>query len=297
MDIGSTVGHYRILELIGQGGMGEVYLAEDTKLERRVALKLLPAEVAANDERRQRFEREAKAVAALNHPNIVTIHSVESDGDHHFLTMEFIAGDTLAKHIPNGGLEIDRLFAIAVPLADALATAHEQGITHRDLKPDNVMFDARGQVRLLDFGLAKLAVQQGLMGNAEAKTEAVQTEEGKILGTVYYMSPEQAEGKPVDARSDVFSLGVILYEMVVGRRPFEGDTRISTISSIMKDDPVAVTEARQNLPRHLGRIINRCLRKDPERRFESAKGLRNELEELWEEIRSGEFPSPSETYE
>jgi len=285
--------HYRIAETIGKGGMGEVYAAEDTKLNRRVALKVLPKELAADPERRARFEREAQAVAALNHPNIVTLHSVEEADGVQFITMELIAGQTLAEMIAGRALSTSRVLEIAIPLADAVSSAHRAGITHRDLKPDNIIVDAEGRLRVLDFGLAKLHDPGFSEDETQALTGAPDTEEGKILGTVAYMSPEQAEGKAVDPRSDVFSLGTILYEMASGERPFTGDTSMSTIGSILKEEPAPVTDINRSLPRHLGRIIRRCLAKDPDRRYQTALGLRNELEHLKTEIDSGELPSES----
>ena len=290
-ETGQQLLHYRLIEKIGEGGMGLVWKAEDTKLGRRIALKILPETMAFDPDRRARFEREARAVAALNHPNIVTLHSVEeadtSTGSVHFITMELVEGQTLAQLLPRNGLAPSKLLEIALPLADAVSRAHRAGITHRDLKPDNVMIDAEGRLRVLDFGLAKLQDPPGFRADAEAPTATAVTEEGKILGTVAYMSPEQAEGKAVDPRSDVFSLGTILYEMASGTRPFHGDTNVSTISAILKDQPPSVTELKPSLPNHLGRIIRRCLAKEPDRRFETALGLRNELEELKGEIDSG----------
>ncbi len=287
IEIGQQLLHYRIEKKIGRGGMGEVYVAEDTKLQRRVALKVLPREMAADPDRRARFEREARAVASFNHPNIVTLHSVEEAEGVHFITMELVEGQTLSRMLPRNGLALSQLLEIAIPLADAVSRAHREGITHRDLKPDNIMIDADGRLRVLDFGLAKLHERAGLHTGPEAPTATAVTEEGKVLGTVAYMSPEQAEGKDVDPRSDVFSLGTILYEMASGERPFKGDTNVSTIGAILKDQPVSVTELKPSLPNHLGRIVRRCLAKDPDRRYRSALDLRNELEELKAEIDSG----------
>jgi non-specific serine/threonine protein kinase len=290
--IGNTLAHYKIVASLGKGGMGEVYVAEDTRLHRRIALKVLPEEMAADPERRARFEREARAVAALNHPNIVTIHSVEEADGVHFITMELVEGRTLSEMLPRDGFPLGDLLGRAIPLADAVSSAHQKGITHRDLKPDNVMVDGEGRLKVLDFGLAKLHDRSGSDdGLTEAPTATLETGEGKILGTVAYMSPEQAEGKVVDSRSDIFSLGTILYEMATGERPFRGDTSMSTISSILKDEPTAVSEINRSLPRHLGRIIRRCLAKDPNRRYQTALDLRNELEELKAEVDSGAAPS------
>jgi serine/threonine protein kinase len=289
LQTGQTISHYRIAGTIGRGGMGEVYIAEDTRLSRRVALKILPSGMAADADRRGRFEREAKAIAALNHPNIVTIHSIEEADGVHFLTMELVEGETLAQMIHKGGMALSRLLQLSLELAEAMAAAHRQGITHRDLKPDNIMLGADGRLKILDFGLAKLREEAGASGfGSELATREVQTEEGKIVGTAAYMSPEQAEGKQVDPRSDIFSIGIILYEMATGERPFKGDTRISTISSILRDTPASITELNHNLPRHLGRIVRRCLAKDPERRYGNARELYNDLLELKEEVDSGE---------
>jgi eukaryotic-like serine/threonine-protein kinase len=285
--IGTTLGHYRIVRQLGTGGMGEVYVAEDTTLGRQVALKVLPSTMAGDPERRQRFEREAKAVAALNHPNIITIHSVESAGDVLFLTMELVDGKTLDDLIPPHGLPIDHILKLAIPLTDAVSAAHQRGITHRDLKPTNIMVTADGRLKVLDFGLAKLAEEtvDGSPGTV-LPTELV-TGEGRIVGTVAYMSPEQAEGKPVDPRSDIFSLGIILYEMATGERPFKGDTSVSIISSIIKDTPVPVSERNAALPRDFARIVKRSLVKDAEHRYQTAKDLRNDLEALKEDEESG----------
>ncbi len=298
LEPGTTLATYKIVELLASGGMGQVYVAEDTRLERRIALKTLPPDMARDPERLERFEREAKVVASLNHPNIVTIHSVEDaegpDGDTlHFITMELVEGQTLDKVIPHGGLAVDKFFDIAVPLADAVGGAHHKGITHRDLKPGNVMITGDGRIKVLDFGLAKLAETAADDTDEAAVTVATAaapiTEEGKVLGTVAYMSPEQAEGRVVDNRSDIFSLGILLYEMATGSRPFFGDTKISLMSSIIKDTPTSVTEVKTELPNHLGRIVKHCLEKDPERRFQSAQDVRNELVGLKEEIDSGEI--------
>jgi len=293
--IGKTLAHYAILEKIGAGGMGEVYAAEDIRLGRKVAIKVLPGDMARDADRRMRFQREARAIAALNHPNIVTIHAVEEADGVPFLVMELVEGRSLADKIPSGGMPLSRLFGVAIPLADALATAHKQGITHRDLKPANVMIAADGTVKVLDFGLAKLVTAGGGTDAATLAASDSRTEEGRVLGTVAYMSPEQAEGKPVDERTDIFSLGVLLYEMATGRRPFAGDTSISTITAILRDNPPSVTEVNPALPRHLGRIIRLCLAKDPDQRYQSAVDVRNELQSLHQEITSGELTQRAAT--
>jgi len=288
--IGTTLGHYRILELLGKGGMGEVYLAEDTRLQRQVAVKILATDLVGDADRRQRFQREARAAAALNHPNIVTIHSVEEVGGQPFLTLELVEGRTLSDLVPPGGMPLGRLLEIAIPLADAVGTAHQRGITHRDLKPANVMVAADGRVKVLDFGLAKLREELSQAAQAAMPTQEL-TGEGRILGTVAYMSPEQAEGKPVDPRSDVFSLGVVLYELATGQRPFTGDTQLSVLSAIIKDTPSSVTDLKRDLPRDLARIVQRCLAKDPEDRYQSAKDLRNDLRMIRDDLASGQLDS------
>ncbi|TDI14169.1 MAG: serine/threonine protein kinase, partial [Acidobacteria bacterium] len=287
--IGRTLLHYKILEKLGSGGMGEVFLALDSKLNRRVALKILPPELSGDADRRKRFEREAQAVAVLNHPNIVTLHSVEESEGIHFLTMELVEGETLSQAIPPHGMVLEKFFDIAVPLADALAAAHQKGVIHRDLKPANVMVTPDGVPKVLDFGLAKLA------GPVEEGSEATQlrttsvTQDGKIVGTFSYMSPEQAEGKPVDARSDIFSLGILLYEMSTGQRPFQGDSNLSVLSSILKDTPQPVSDVNPRLPRAVARVIQRCLSKDPGDRFQTAQGLKAELASLKGESQSGDL--------
>ena len=285
---GTMLGPYRVLEKLGEGGMGEVYKARDTRLGRDVAIKILPAAAATDAERRARFEREVRAVAALNHPNIVTIHAVEEVEGVPFFTMEYVEGRTLTQMIPPRGLSLDELLRIAIPLTDAVGAAHQHGILHRDLKPANVMVNAEGRVKVLDFGLAKL--KEVAMGpEAGTAATAEPTGEGRILGTVAYMSPEQAEGKVLDQRSDVFSLGILLYEMATGQRPFKGDTSVSVLSAILKDTPRSVTDLRPDLPRDLARILKRALAKDPERRYQTAKDLRNDLETLKEDLDSGEI--------
>ena len=258
---GTQLLHYEILALIGTGGMGHVYRARDSKLQRDVALKVLPPDTAADPERRQRFEREARAVAALNHPNIVTIHSVDEVDGRLFLTMELVSGQPLSEIISRGRLSLDKLLKIAVPLADAVSAAHARGITHRDLKPANVMVTADGHVKVLDFGLAKLLDVGPAADRMATEAPDVITGQGRILGTIAYMSPEQAEGKAVDGRSDIFSLGVILYEMATGERPFKGETSMSTLTAIMRDTPKSVTEVNPTLPKELGRVIRRALSK------------------------------------
>ncbi len=290
-DPGSRILHYRIVGELGRGGMGAVYRAEDEKLRREVALKVLSPEMVSDPERLARFRREARAVAALNHPNIVTIHSVDVAEGHHFLTMELVEGETLGDRIPPHGMPLKELLDLAIPMADAVAAAHERKITHRDLKPDNVMVDGKGRVKILDFGLAKRVGEAA--GGEGALPSIPLTGEGLILGTVPYMSPEQLEGRPVDGRSDIFSLGVILYQMAAGERPFRGDNTAALMSAILRDAPEPLTALRDDLPRHLGRIIALCLEKNPADRYQSALDVRNELRQLRKEIESGETPASS----
>src|SRR4051812_34008336 len=269
--------------------MGEVYAAEDTRLHRRVALKVLPRLLADDPERRLRFEREARAIAALNHPNIVTIYSVEEADGTPFLTMELVDGKPLTEIIPRGGLALPALLKVAIAISDAIAAAQQRGITHRDLKPANVMVTGDGRVKVLDFGVAKLRdLEMDSVGDVLTRGPTRElTGEGKIIGTVAYMSPEQAEGKPVDPRSDIFAVGVLLHEMSTGERPFKGDTNVSIVSSILRDTPPPVTDLNPRLPADLARIIRRCLAKDPARRYQTSADLRNELEDLKQDVDSG----------
>ncbi len=279
--IGRTLNHYRITSLLGQGGMGAVYVAEDTELRREVALKVLPPEMAADAERLQRFKQEARAVAALNHPNIVTVFSVEQAADVHFITMELVRGRRLSELVADRGLSPQRLLELAVPLAEAVAAAHGRGVIHRDLKPDNVMVDDEGRLKVLDFGLAKL--DPGASGEADA----TMTAEGRLLGTATYMSPEQAQGKPVGPPSDVFSLGILLYEMATGERPFGGDNQIAILSSIIRDEARPVSESVPGAG-HLDGIVGRCLAKQPEARYPSAQQLAADLRQLRTALTSGD---------
>jgi serine/threonine protein kinase len=285
---GTRLGPYEILGPLGSGGMGEVYRARDVKLHRDVAVKLLlpRAETSAVE----RFEREARAVAALNHPNIVTIYSVDEIEGRIFIAMELIDGPSLADLIEPGGLPVETLLKHAIPLADALGAAHAQGITHRDLKPSNVMIAKDGRVKVLDFGLAKFH-DEPLVNNTMAATRPI-TGQTQIVGTVAYMSPEQASAGEVDHRSDLFSFGVLLYEMATGERPFKGDASVSVLASILKDAPKRITELRPGLPRDLERIVRRALAKDPEQRFQTAKDLRNDLQTLKDDFTSGELTLP-----
>jgi serine/threonine protein kinase/tetratricopeptide (TPR) repeat protein len=272
--IGRTLSHYQILAAIGAGGMGEVYRAMDTKLGRDVALKVLPADMARDPQRLMRFQREARAVAALNHPHIVTIFSVEEADGLHFLTMELIEGQPLDRLIPEGGFPVERIVDIATALAGALSAAHEKGIVHRDLKPANVMLTSDGRVKVLDFGLAK-ETQREHSGDTTLATEA-----GVVMGTPSYMSPEQVAGEALDCRTDIFSLGIVLYEMATGRRPFEGRTSAELAVAILRENPRAISDVRADLPADLSRLVRRCLEKDPHRRVQTARDVSNELRDL-----------------
>jgi non-specific serine/threonine protein kinase len=276
---GSRVSHYRLIDKLGEGGMGVVWRAHDESLDREIAVKFLPEEFADDPERRARFEREAKAVAALNHPNIVTIYSVEEVEGHFFFTMELVQGESLSRIVPEDGLPFERVLDLAIPLAGAINAAHERGIIHRDLKPDNVMLAEDGLVKILDFGLAQF--RQGLMSNAASHSSAttVRREEG-ISGTIRYMSPEQIRGETPDHRTDLFSFGVILFQMSTGRLPFLHATAADALASILKDAPLNVDDVKPELPRQLSRIVARCLEKPVRRRTQSALDLRNELEQL-----------------
>jgi Tol biopolymer transport system component len=274
--------------------MGEVYRARDPRLGRDVAIKVLPAAISADPARLRRFEQEARAAAALNHPNIVTIHSVERADDVPFVTMEFVEGTSLANVIPHGGMPLGRLLPIAIALGDAVSAAHSRGIVHRDLKPSNVMVAADDRVKVLDFGLAKLLRPEPSDSGETAMASDPLTNPGLIVGTLPYMSPEQVQSKSVDHRSDIFSLGVILYEMATGERPFKGDTSALLMSSILKDTPALASDI-SNVPRDLGRIIRHGLAKDPAQRYQTAVDLRNELAELQQDLSSGSLQAPAIT--
>jgi Tol biopolymer transport system component/tRNA A-37 threonylcarbamoyl transferase component Bud32 len=287
---GTALGHYVVEERVGSGGMGEVYAAHDTRLNRRVALKVVRRDVAGDAVRRERLRREAGAAALLNHPHIVTLHSIEELDGVLFLTMELVEGSTLAAAIPAGGFPIDRFLALAIQLADALQAAHGRGIIHRDLKPANIMITRDGVLKVLDFGLSKIAVEDP---ERSVTTEALSTD-GRLVGTVPYMAPEQIEGQASDARSDLFSLGITLFEMATGRRPFGGDTPMATLTAILRDAPLLAHKVRQDFPEDVARIIDRCLVKDPARRTQSAADLRGQFEDLSRMLESGRWiPTPA----
>jgi eukaryotic-like serine/threonine-protein kinase len=283
---GTRLGPYEILGTLGAGGMGEVYRARDSRLGREVAVKVLPEAFARDADRLARFEREARTVAGFNHPNIVVLHSIEEESGIRFLSMELVEGQTLDALIPSGGLPVGRVLELAIPLADALTAAHGRGVVHRDLKPRNVMVTREGRVKVLDFGLAKPA---GL-GSEDASDSAADTMStpltatGQVVGTVPYMAPEQIRGGTVDALSDLFSLGTIVYELASGRRPFSGATPADVSSSILRDTPDPLTRLRADLPAELERIVTRCLEKDARSRFQSAGDVARELRVLQREL-------------
>jgi len=285
LSAGQTISHYEVISLIGEGGMGEVYLARDERLGRRVALKLLPARFTTDRERLRRFEREAHAASALNHPNVCTIHEVgETDEGRHYIVIEYVEGVTLREHIAGGGLSVNEVLDISTQIAAALSAAHNEGIIHRDIKPENVIIRRDGLVKVLDFGLAKLTEhQQGV--DLEAATRAqVTTRTGLVMGTPRYMSPEQARGLAVDARTDIWSLGCVLYEMVTGRVPFKGETNSDVIVSILEREPPPLVKYAPDVPAELHRIITKALRKDREERYQSTKDLALDLRSLEEEL-------------
>src|SRR5438067_6074926 len=286
---GMKLGRYEIRSKIGEGGMGEVYLAEDLQLHRKVALKVLPREVAANSDRMRRFKQEAQAAAALNHPNIAHIYEIGEQAGVNFIAMEFVNGETLRDLIHHQQTDLPKLLRHLQHVAEGLAKAHAAGIVHRDLKPDNVMITRDGLAKILDFGLAKLIEPQKLSSTSSEMATAImpqQSQPGMVLGTVGYMSPEQAQGRisEIDHRSDIFSFGCMLYEAVTGQRAFAGADAIDTLNKIIREPTPLVSEIRSDAPGDLQRIIRRCLAKDPEDRYQTIKDVAIELKELRREI-------------
>src|SRR5712671_1944288 len=291
----SSMSHYRIVSKIGAGGMGEVYLAHDTRLDRKVALKILPADVASNRDRMDRFVREAKSAAALSHPNIAQIFEIGEHDGTHFIAMEFIDGQTLREKIHRERTELRKLLRYLQHVAEGLAKAHATGIVHRDLKPDNIMITRDGHAKILDFGLAKLIeptlAEPPANHTDEAATAILQQHStpGTIMGTVGYMSPEQAQGKTgeIDQRSDVFSFGCILFEAATRRKPFEGDSIVKSLHSLIYEPAPQVKDLNPSAPADLQRIIRRCLAKDKDERYQSIKEVAIELKELRRELEAG----------
>ncbi len=302
--IGETILHYQITEKIGEGGMGAVYKAIDTHLDRPVAIKVLPPDRVSDPERKQRFVQEAKAASALRHPNIIVIHDIAFDRGRDFMVMEFVEGKSLDHMIGRKGLKLGEALGYAVQIADGLAKAHSAGIIHRDLKPTNIMVTDDGLVKILDFGLAKLMESAPAAGASDSPAdsppgptltlgplEKPRTEEGYILGTAAYMSPEQAEGKKIDARSDIFSFGTVFYEMLTGRRAFHRDSQIKTLAAVLTEEPPPATVANETIPPEVERVLSRCLRKDPQRRWQTMSDLKVALQELKEDSESGKLLS------
>ncbi|HEX7878724.1 MAG TPA: serine/threonine-protein kinase, partial [Candidatus Eisenbacteria bacterium] len=284
---GTRLGPYDIIAPLGSGGMGEVYRARDPRLGRDIALKTLPADVAGDAQRLARFQREARTVAGLSHPNVVVLHSIEEADGMHFLTMELVDGEGLDTVVVPGGLPFPRVLELAIALSDALTAAHERGIVHRDLKPANVMLTRDGRLKVLDFGLAKPSDSSSTPDLSRAMTlDRPVSTVGQIVGTVPYMAPEQIRGEPTDSRTDLFSLGILVFELATGRRPFSGGTAADISSAILRDAPPTLGELRAELSGDFDRIVSRCLEKEPRDRFQTARDVHNELRRLRKSIES-----------
>src|ERR1041385_1119566 len=281
---GRTIGPFEVLSFISRGGMGEVYLAHDPRLSRKVALKVLPASFTKDDDRLRRFEQEARAASALNHPNIITIYEILKTGSTHVIAAEFVEGETVRQRLARSPLPLPESLHVALHVADALSAAHKVGIIHRDIKPENIMLRPDGYVKVLDFGLAKLAEESPDVPIEEALTKQVRTGSGVVMGTAGYMSPEQARGKAVDARTDIFSLGAVIYELVTHRKPFDGETPSDVMAAILKTEPPPLTAFFADAPPELSRIVMKALRKDPEQRYQSVKELLIDLRSLKQDL-------------
>lgn len=292
LEKGQRLGPYEVEKPLGAGGMGEVYRAKDTRLDRIVAIKVLPERTAMNADLRARFEREAKAISSLNHPNICTLHDVGHHEGIDFLVMEYLEGEVLSERLKRSAMDVDEGLGIAVQIADALATAHGQGLIHRDLKPDNI-FLAKDGAKLLDFGLAKIQISEGVIEGITGVTQTSPlTGKGAIIGTLYYMSPEQLEGKEADARSDIFAFGATLFEMITGKRAFEGQSQASLIAAVIERAPPPISEVKPMAPPGLVRLVKKCLEKDPDRRWQSARDLADELRWIAQSGSQGGVPAP-----
>jgi serine/threonine protein kinase len=269
----TTLSHYRIVAKIGAGGMGEVYRAHDARLDREVAIKVLPADFTADKDRLQRFAQEAKATSALNHPNILTVYDIGEHEGAPFIVAELLDGQELRERLDEGPIPLRKVMEYAQQIVSGLSAAHEKGIVHRDLKPENLFITKDDRIKILDFGLAKLSVAGAIATGSEDLTRRALTNPGVVMGTVGYMSPEQVRGAAVDQRSDIFSFGVILYEMITGKRAFQHETMADTMSAILKEEPEEITESNPNISPSLERIVRRCLEKKPDRRFQSTADL------------------------
>src|SRR5512143_288120 len=279
--IGQTISHYSVTAKLGAGGMGEVWRARDARLNRDVAIKVLPASFANDADRLRRFEQEARATSVLNHPNILTVYDIGNQDGSPFLVAELLEGEELREQLNAGALTPRKAIEYATQIASGLAAAHAKGIVHRDLKPENIFVTIDGRVKILDFGLAKLRPQNRILDSgSELQTQKAMTDPGVIMGTVGYMSPEQVRGEDADQRSDIFSFGAILYEMISGQRAFRRDTMAETMTAILKEDPPELSETNSKINPQLGKIVRRCLEKKPERRFHSAHDLAFALEAL-----------------